>query len=51
MHPGRVVTTFVAADGLCEMLMGTGVGQIVNYDTPKKVEIGGALIKVCFVLD
>lgn len=46
MHPGRVVTTFVAADGLCELLMGTGVGQIVNYDKPIRVAIGGGLIKV-----
>jgi hypothetical protein len=46
MNPGRVVTTFVAADGICEMLMGTGVGQVVNYDNPTKVTIGGALIKV-----
>jgi len=45
MHPGRVVTTFVAADGICEMLMSTGVGQIVNYDNPTKVAIGGGLIK------
>lgn len=46
MNPGRVVTTFVAADGFCEMLMSVGVGQIVNYDNPTKVRIGGALIKV-----
>lgn len=46
MHPGRVVTTFVAADGLCEMLMGVGVGQIVNYDKPTRVRIGSGLIKV-----
>lgn len=51
MHPGRVVTTFVAADGLCEMLMGTGVGQIVNFDNPTKVSIGGALIKVRLRVD
>ncbi len=46
MHPGRVVTTFVAVDGFCEMLMSTGVGQIVNYNNPTKVRIGGGLIKV-----
>jgi hypothetical protein len=46
MHPGRVVTTFVAADGLCETLMSVGVGQIVNYKNPTKVRIGGGLIKV-----
>jgi hypothetical protein len=46
MHPGRVVTTFVAADGLCEILMSVGVGQIVNYKNPTKVRIGGGLIKV-----
>jgi hypothetical protein len=50
MHPGRVVTTFVAADGLCEMLMGTGVGQVVNYDKPTRVKIGGALIKAGLLL-
>jgi len=46
MNPSRVVTTFVAADGLCEILSSTGVGQIVNYDNPLKVKIGGGLIKV-----
>lgn len=46
MNPSRVVTTFVAADALCEILNSTGVGQIVNYDNPVKVRIGGALIKV-----
>lgn len=50
MNPGRVVTTFVAADGFCEMLMSVGVGQIVNYDNPTKVRIGGALIKAGLLL-
>jgi hypothetical protein len=49
MNPSRVVTTFVAADGLCEMLNSTGVGQIVNYTNPVKVRIGSALIKVCLL--
>ncbi|KAG8839547.1 hypothetical protein FRB91_003409 [Serendipita sp. 411] len=50
MHPGRVVTTFVTLDTLCEMLMGTGVGQVVNYDNPKKVRIGTILIKCGLIL-
>ncbi|CCA75462.1 related to RTA1 domain protein, putative-Aspergillus clavatus [Serendipita indica DSM 11827] len=50
MHPGRVVTTFVAFDGFCEMLMGTGVGQVVNYDNPTKVRIGSGLIKAGLLL-
>ena len=48
MNPRRVVTTFVAADALCEMLNSTGIGQIVNYNNPVKVRIGGGLIKVSF---
>lgn len=50
MNPSRVVTTFVAADGLCEILSSTGIGQIVNYDNPVKVRIGGGLIKVSFLV-
>ncbi|KAG8836176.1 hypothetical protein FRC17_009519 [Serendipita sp. 399] len=50
MHPGRVVTTFVTLDGLCEMLMGTGIGQVVNYDKPKRVQIGTILIKTGLIL-
>jgi len=46
MNPSRVVTTFFAADALCEMLNSTGIGQVVNYDDPVKVRIGSALIKV-----
>ena len=46
MNPSRVVTTFVAADGLCEMLNSTGVGQIVAYYSPLRVRIGSGLIRV-----
>lgn len=49
MHPGRVVTTFVALDGFCETLVGVGVGQVVNYDNPTKVRLGSNLIKVGLV--
>ena len=49
MNPSRVVTTFVAADALCEILNSTGIGQVVNYDNPLKVRIGSGLIKVSFV--
>jgi len=50
MNPSRVVTTFVAADALCEMLSSTGIGQVVNYDNPVKVRIGSGLIKVRFLV-
>ena len=50
MNPRRVVTTFVAADALCEILNSTGIGQIVNYDSPIRVRIGGGLIKVSFLV-
>lgn len=50
MHPGRVVTTFVAADGLCELLMSTGVGQVVNFENPVRVRIGEGLIKAGLIL-
>ena len=50
MNPRRVVTTFVAADALCEMLNSTGIGQIVNYNNPVKVRIGSGLIKVSFLV-
>ena len=50
MNPHRVVTTFVAADALCEMLNSTGIGQLVNYDNPLKVRIGSGLIRVSFLI-
>ena len=50
MNPRRVVTTFVAADALCEMLNSTGIGQLVNYDNPLKVRIGSGLIRVSFLI-
>jgi len=50
MNPSRVVTTFVAADGLCEMLNSVGIGQVVNYDNPVKVRIGSGLIRVGFLV-
>ncbi|CCA75463.1 hypothetical protein PIIN_09446 [Serendipita indica DSM 11827] len=46
MHPRRVVTTFVAADSLCETLMGLGVGQVVHHEDPRRVRIGSGIIKV-----
>lgn len=51
IHPGRVLTTFLAADAVCEVLVINGVQKIVNTrfsDAGRK--LGGDLTKVGLIL-
>jgi len=58
IHPGRVLTTFLALDAVCEVLIVNGVQRIVNSRFSEHGrQIGGALTKaglilqvVCFLL-
>jgi hypothetical protein len=58
IHPGRVLTTFLAADVVCEILIINGVQKIVDSRFSEHTrEIGNALTKaglllqvICFVL-
>ncbi|KAL5399870.1 hypothetical protein PMIN06_002667 [Paraphaeosphaeria minitans] len=45
MHPGRVATTFVGLEAICEILIGQGAWQMVNSSmTPKQRELGANLV-------
>jgi hypothetical protein len=58
IHPGRVLTTFLAADAICEVLIVNGVQKIVDSRFNEHTrEIGNALTKaglllqvICFAL-
>lgn len=51
LHPGRVLTTFLAADALCEILIINGVQKIVDSRFDEKTrEIGNALTKSGLIL-
>lgn len=51
IHPGRVLTTFLAADGICEALIGNGASRMVNTRLPaSQREIGEDLVKVALIL-
>jgi hypothetical protein len=58
IHPGRVLTTFLAADAVCEILIINGVQKIVDSRFDSKTrDIGNALTKaglllqvICFAL-
>lgn len=51
LHPGRVITTFLGLDVLCEVVLGAGAPRISN-DTLSKTEreVGWALIKAGMIL-
>ena len=51
IHPGRVLTTFLAADALCEILIVNGVQKIVDSRFDEKTrEIGNGLTKAGLIL-
>src|SRR5690242_1407470 len=51
IHPGRVLTTFLAADAVCEILIINGVQKIVDSRFDAKTrEIGNALTKAGLIL-
>lgn len=51
LHPGRVITTFLGLDALCEVVLGAGAPRISN-DTLSSTEreVGWALIKAGMIL-
>jgi RTA1 like protein len=50
IHPGRVVTTYLALDLLVEVLTGQGGWRIADYQDPDNVNIGKALIETSLIL-
>jgi len=45
MHPGRVATTFVGLDAVCEILIGQGAWRMANSSmTPKQRKLGANLV-------
>jgi hypothetical protein len=51
MHPGRVLTTFLAADGLCEILIIQGAQRMVNTRlSAVEQKVGGDLVKAALIM-
>ena len=51
MHPGRVMTTFLAADFLCELLIANGAQRMVNTRLSNAERDAGAImVKVALLL-
>ncbi|KAF2432161.1 hypothetical protein EJ08DRAFT_695615 [Tothia fuscella] len=51
IHPGRVLTTFLAADAVCEVLIVNGVQRLVNSRfSEHNRQIGGDLTKAGLIL-
>lgn len=51
MHPGRVVTTFVGLDAVCEILIGQGAWRMANSDlTEKQRQVGAHLVTASLAL-
>ncbi|KAF2128919.1 hypothetical protein P153DRAFT_291953 [Dothidotthia symphoricarpi CBS 119687] len=45
LHPGRVATTFVGLDGLCEILIGNGAWRMANSNlSDKKRQVGADMV-------
>ena len=51
IHPGRVATTFVGLDGVCEILIGQGAWRMVNSDsTDAQRQLGSNLVTASLCL-
>jgi hypothetical protein len=51
MHPGRALTTFLAADFICEVLIANGAQMSINTSYPKtEQKVGLVLVKVALIL-
>ncbi|KAH7117938.1 RTA1 like protein-domain-containing protein [Dendryphion nanum] len=51
MHPGRVATTFVGLDGVCELLIGQGAWRMANSSmTEKQRKLGSNLVTASLCL-
>ncbi|KAJ4314569.1 hypothetical protein N0V94_006396 [Neodidymelliopsis sp. IMI 364377] len=45
MHPGRVATTFIGLDGVCEILIGNGAWRMANSSlTNKQRQVGANMV-------
>jgi hypothetical protein len=51
IHPGRVATTFVALDGVCEILIGNGAWRMANSSlTDKERQVGSNMVTASLCL-
>jgi len=51
IHPGRVLTTFLAADSICEILIGNGVSRMVNTTLSQNERtIGEDMVKAALIM-
>jgi hypothetical protein len=51
MHPGRVATTFIGLDGVCEILIGQGAWRMANSSmTEKQRQLGANLVTASLCL-
>lgn len=51
MHPGRVLTTFLAIDGIVEILIGNGASRMANSSTSEhNRRLGGDLVKSALII-
>lgn len=51
IHPGRVLTTFLAADSLCEILIGNGASRMVNTSLSQTERtVGEDMVKAALIL-
>ncbi|KAJ4362106.1 hypothetical protein N0V95_001563 [Ascochyta clinopodiicola] len=51
MHPGRVATTFVGLDGLCEILIGNGAWRMANSSmTDAQRQVGANMVTASLCL-
>lgn len=51
IHPGRVVTTFIGLDVVCELILGAGAPRAINTDiSAKERQVGIDLIRAGLIL-
>ncbi|KAH7073486.1 RTA1 like protein-domain-containing protein [Paraphoma chrysanthemicola] len=51
LHPGRVATTFVGLDGVCEILIGNGAWRMANSSlTDKQRQVGSNMVTASLCL-
>ncbi|CAO2648273.1 Nn.00g075400.m01.CDS01 [Neocucurbitaria sp. VM-36] len=51
MHPGRVATTFIGLDGVCEILIGNGAWRMANSSmTEKQRQMGSNMVMASLCL-
>jgi hypothetical protein len=51
LHPGRVATTFLGLDAVCEVLIGNGAWRMVNSNmTPRQRNVGAHMVTASLAL-